>query len=234
MDEAMSKTEGSKDSVAERGMTEPMARAQVLKWCLNQALHVTYRSPITLILINQITTKVKNWGVTTGSAGGFAVEHNPDERYEFQFVKAVGGENHQLGQDLKQNAVFKTGTMSRVSVEKSRSVPGLRDIPILIDDTVGGRLVPVQELPLIATRLGVFDTKNGGWYNLKPEYMGAGKKPWGSYKQLKDIYEDPEAAGDIRSAITQYFRQTFKLIDYEYNEYEAAALAAKSVKADKK
>jgi len=105
-------------------------------------------------------------------------------------------------------------------------VPGLRDIPILIDDTVGGRLVPVQELPLIATRLGVFDTKNGGWYNLKPEFLPEGVKPWESFKQLKDIYDDHEAAKLIRSAITQYFRKTFKLIDYEYSEWELARAAA--------
>jgi len=152
-----------KGEEADRGMTEPMARAQVMTWCLNNALHAIYRKPTIIFLINQITTRVNQFQTTQDSSGGFALRHNVNERYQFTFRKSVGGD--------AKDALFKTGTMSDVNVIKSRTIPGFIDIPILIDDTIGGRIVSNNELPIIATKLKIIDVKSGGWYSISEDYV---------------------------------------------------------------
>jgi hypothetical protein len=212
MDKAMeSEKEGE---MALRGTTEPMARAQVTKWCLNNTLHAIYNAPVFVILINQATTKMNQFNTSVGSSGGFALEHNVDERLKFTPIKTIEGSSEYL----------KAGTLSSVTVEKSRSIPGFKDIPIMIDDSLGGLIIPNQEIALLAPKLGevpILSSKNGGWYWVTEQYLPPNateemKKP----KQLKDIINNQEYIDFIKSAIKVYLRKEYKLIDLAYKEIE--------------
>lgn len=196
---------------AERGMTAPMVRAAILKWCLNNILHASYRQPVFVFLINQLTTKVVGFNVSTDSSGGYALRHNVNERYHLEYSKPIGGE--------EKNSLFRSGTLSKLTVVKSRSIPGFKDIPITIDDTVGGKIMPENELPLIAPKLSLLTMKNGGWYSIPDEFMPDNateemKKP----RQMKDIIGNQDYNSFLGQAVIKFLRKEFKLIDYMYKE----------------
>lgn len=214
------------DNDMERGMTEPLARAQVMTWCLNNALHAIYDAPIVVLLINQLTTKVNRFNTSVDSSGGYALRHNVNERFRFEHVKNIGGD--------KKGDVFKTGTMSTFTVVKSRIMPSFQDVPVIIDDTLGGRIMTSQELPQLAHKLGVFDAKNGGWYSIKEEFLPEdASDDMRKGKQFLDWSRSGEALQILRDAVLVSMRRTFRLVDFVYNEQwrlrnpeEAAKIAA--------
>lgn len=223
MDAAFEKREngGDEEEIAVRGMTEPMARAQVLGWCLNNALHEVYDAPIVILLINQITTKVNQFNTSLDSSGGFTLRHNVNERIKFDFVKNIGGD--------KKDDVFKTGTMSSVTIMKSRNMPSLQNISVVIDDTVGGRIQSEQEIPLVASKLGVLVAKSGGWYSVAPECIPADatKEELELYtksRQYRDIATSPQYLELLKKAIVKSLRDSFKMIDFQYSRQEARAV----------
>ena len=215
------------DKMATRGATEPMSRAQVMKWALNRILGEIYDLPVIVFLINQLTTKVNQFNTSIDSSGGYALRHNVNERLRFDFVKNVGGD--------KKGDMFKTGTMSKVTVAKSRSIPSLQDVQILIDDTMGGRIIPEHEVPLFASALGILKMKSGGWYSIAEEYMSE-DMPEAARKsmQYKDIASNDEYVKALSAAITIYFRKTFKLVDYIYTNMEQNAEVSTAASEKKK
>ena len=202
-----------KDEMALRGATEPMSRAQVLKWALNRMLGEIYDEPIIIFLINQMTTKVNQFNTSLDSSGGFALRHNVNERFLFEFVKNIGGD--------KKESLYKTGTMSAFTIKKSRSMPSLQDIPVIIDDSLGGRIAVEQEIPLVANKLGILSMKSGGWYHINEDYM-SDSMPEVAKKSLQyvDISNNAEYIAALRTAISNYFRKTFKLVDFVYSQSE--------------
>jgi RecA/RadA recombinase len=204
-DEGKEKTE-KEEKLGDRGATEPLAKAQVMRWCLNNVLHAMYGRPFFLFLINQATTKVNQFQASVSSAGGFALQHNANERIRIEKFKTIGGDS--------PNAIYKTGTMSHVTVEKSRNIPYFQDVPIIIDDTAGGRIVPENELPLVAVRFGVLSTarESPGWYSVTDAAPAALRKKW----SLRDVMASPDMLAYLRRAITAELRVKFKLVDYSY------------------
>lgn len=206
-------TSMEKNEVAERGATEPMARAQVMGWCLNNALHSIYQKPVTVFLINQLTTKVNQFNTSLDSSGGFSLKHNVEERFRISMRKAVGGE--------AKDAVFKTGTMSELTVVKSRNIPSFLDIPMLIDDTSGGVIVTANEIPLVAVKLGIMAQKSGGWYSIAESHQYVGMpEEYKKSKQLLDIMKDTAYLDILNTCILNTIRAKFKLIDYMYKSCE--------------
>jgi RecA/RadA recombinase len=211
IDKALDTEEGKDGSQAERGMTEPMARAQILKWCLNNTLHAIYQQPIILFLINQVTTKVNQFQASKSRAGGYALNHNVEERIKVDFVKFIGGDG--------KGDLFKTGTLSKVTVEKSRSVPGFQDIPIRINDQDGGVIEEDYEIPLVASSFKVLEAKSGGWYQVAEEWMpDNAPEEFKKSKQLKDIQGNSDYLEFLKKAVVKYIRSQFKLVDYVYKE----------------
>lgn len=195
---------------AERGMTEPMARAQVLKWCLNNTLHAVYRAPVIVFLINQITTKVNRFQTSQDSSGGFALRHNVEERYQIDFVKHIGGDG--------KGDLFKTGTLSKLSVIKSRNIPGFQDIPLKIDDTLGGVIVDDHELPIVASGFNILEAKSG-WYTLSEEYQTPQfAEKFKKGKTLKDLTQDPDFMAFLQNAVVKFICKNFKLVDFCYKQ----------------
>lgn len=210
------KRETGDGNEATRGMTEPMARAQVLKWCLNNSLHALYRAPATLMMINQITTKVNQFNTSLDSSGGFALRHNVEERIRIDFVKNIGGDG--------KGDLYKTGTMSKVTVVKSRNVPGFQDIPIRINDTEGGVIEEQYEVPMVAHMLDVLTAKSGGWYQVAEAWMPEDAPPeFKKSKQMPDIQSNPEYLKFLTASMIKFIRSTFKLVDFVYKELEQNA-----------
>lgn len=206
-----SKRETGDGKEAQRGMTEPMARAQVLKWCLNNALHACYRAPVTVLLINQITSKVNQFNVSIDSGGGHALRHNVEERIRIDFVKNIGGDG--------KGDLYKTGTLSKVTIVKSRNVPCFQDLPIKIDDTIGGVIEEPYEIPMVAHLLDVLSSKSGGWYQVAENWLPENApEEFKKSKQLKDIQASPEYLEFLKSALVKFIRSTFKLVDFVYRE----------------
>jgi len=213
--------------VAVRSLTEPMAKAQVLGWCLNNALHAIYMQPVIIYLINQVTTKVDRFqNITIDSGGGFSLRHNVEERLFFKYIKAVGGD--------KKDSLFKTGTMSSATVKKSRTIPCFQDIPVLIDDTSGGRIQENDEVPLVANRLGVLVSKSGGWNSIAEDYWYSGiPDEFKKNKTTAAIVRDPEYMQALCQAIKLKLRREFKLVDFMWSEVEQIANQPSAVQVEK-
>lgn len=221
------KRETGDGNEATRGMTEPMARAQVLKWCLNNALHACYRAPVTLMMINQVTTKVNQFNTSIDSSGGFALRHNVEERIRIDYVKNIGGDG--------KGDLYKTGTLSKVTIVKSRNVPGFQDVPIKIDDTIGGVIEEPYEIPMVAHMLDVLAAKSGGWYQVAEQWMPEGApEDFKKSKQLKDIQASPEYLQFLSSALVKFIRSTFKLVDFVYKTLEEDEIKGADGNAGKK
>ena len=208
-------------------MTEPLARAQVMAWCLNNTLHAIYDQPVLVLLINQISTKVNQFNTSIDSSGGMALRHNVNERIRLDFVKNIGGD--------KKGDLFKTGTMSHLSIIKSRTIPSLQDVPVTISDVDGGRIDLKQQVPLLAHQMGILSAKSGGWYSLAEEHHFVGMPEEAKKSmQYKDIAENPAYVDVLRRAITNNFRQQFKLVDFVHKRYEEATQGESSEPAPAK
>jgi RecA/RadA recombinase len=202
-----------KEEGSNRGATEPMARAQIVKWMLNNCLHLAYDQEIIFFYINQITTKVNKFNVSIDSSGGNALRHNVHERFRFDYVKATG-----------ETELYKSGTISRVTVNKSRSIPSLRNIEITIDDSVGGKILPGEELIGVAIQLGLLNMKNGGWYSLDPEQtIGEIPEVFKKSQQKKFLITSVEAQDYLRILVRQYLRKNFSMVDWIYQDLEESA-----------
>lgn len=210
IDKSLEKEVGTTDSQAERGMTEPMARAQILKWCLNNTLHAIYQQPVIVFLINQMTTKVNQFQTSKDSSGGYALRHNVEERIRIDFVKHIGGDG--------KGDLFKTGTLSRVTIVKSRNIPGFQDIPIKINDQEGGVIEENYEIPLVASQFGILESSSG-WYTIAKEYqIPEFAEKYKKGKLLKDLMIDVEFIAYLKNAITRYICDNFKLVQFCYDE----------------
>jgi len=212
---AAADAKGEEGAPVERGMTEPLARAQVMAWCLNNTLHAIYDRPVLVLLINQISTKVNQFNTSVDSSGGLALRHNVNERIRLDFVKNIGGD--------KKGDLFKTGTMSHLSLIKSRTIPSLQDVPVTISDVDGGRIDLKQQVPLLAHQMGILTAKSGGWYSLAEEHHFPGMPEEAKKSmQYKEIAENPAYVEVLRHALTNSFRAQFKLVDFVHKRYEEA------------
>jgi RecA/RadA recombinase len=100
-----------------------------------------YGKPVTIFLLNQVRTT--GFGTYQGahevSTGGNALKHTGHYRIAFRKVKPIFDEKYNMN----------IGTMSKITIEKSKFGPTLKDIPIYIDDRSGGRIIPKDEAALV-------------------------------------------------------------------------------------
>jgi len=198
-----------------------MLRPRVLKFVLNQILAHSSNAPVTVLLINQATTAITRFGGREDSSGGYGLKHNIHYRIQFNWSGAT--------QD-KENDSLKTETLSQVTVNKSKHIPSLQKIPIVISDTDGGRIDPSAELITFLRDAGVIK-KKGAWNTFGDELIDRYAADHGNLSddevaKLKKNFmqNDARTRQDILDVctwfLTGWFRDKYTLVNAAYEEYE--------------
>lgn len=190
-----------------------MIRPRMLKFCLNNLLSMVFGNKVAIFLINQATTSINKYSVSETSSGGYALKHNIHYRFKFDYVKDIG----QAGGDVdKADDVYKSGTLSNFHVSKSKHGAVIFNIPVFISDTEGGKIQDGQDILHVALRIGLLEQK-GPWIKFITENTPADlNKSW----YMKDLNVSQLARDFAFSEIKKYFRNKFKLLDWEYEELE--------------
>lgn len=197
------------------GMAE---RARVmtkeLAVCNAQLYNANLRgSPVTVMFINQVRTK--GFGTYQGpsdhnSSGGKALEHFVHYRLYVLKKKKVYDE------ELRANR----GTISTVTIEKSKFCPTTQEIQIYIDDTLGGRIRKIDEIQLLAIQLGIIGT-SGSWHYWAHEWEPGGKvaKVEGAKRyRFSELRENEEVRQRCVELVTHHFRKAYMSVDFLYRE----------------
>lgn len=196
-----------------RRMDIAQLKPQMMKWTLGQLMSAIYMQPVMILLINQATTQFHTWGTKEASGGGYAFKHNIHYSLKFSFVKKLG-----------DNKLFHTGTLSRMEVEKGKSIPALQDIDIFIRDDLGGKLEPGMEAVRAGITAGVVGSKNGGWYCVNDAFLPEGDPERGKFYQMRDLAEKSNAVAAVNRGLEKYMRDNFQLVDWEYEAREQALI----------
>jgi RecA/RadA recombinase len=194
-----------------RRMDVTQLRTQMLKWALNQLMSEIYMQPVMILLINQATTQFTSYGTKEASGGGYGFKHNIHYSIKFSFVKKLG-----------ENPLFHTGTLSRMYVEKSKSMPSLNDVEIFIRDDLGGKLEPGMEAAKSGITLGIVTQKSGGWYLVRDEFLPEGSPLRGKNLQLKELAASAEAVAGVQLGIERHLRDNFQMLEWEYERRDQA------------
>lgn len=201
-------------------MNIKMLRPQMLKWAMSTIMATIYQKPVLVFLVNQATSIQTQFGMTEGSGGGYGFKHGIHYSIKFKKIKKLG-----------DNALFRNGTLSILSIEKSKVIPSLMDVQLLIRDEQGGRLDAGFETVKNAAEIGYLEAKNGGWFKINQGILDAmlplvdqtmiGDNPeFDKFRQMKDFTDHSPSLIVLNKAIEQYFRSQFQLLNWAYEERE--------------
>ena len=187
-----------------------MLKARVLKRTLNSLMLNTWQLPVTIILINQATTSIGRYHSKETSGGGYGLKHNRHYGIRFNFQKKFG-----------EDGYFAEGTLTHLTLEKSKFSPNLFDIPVYIRDNLGGVIDPIEEIITVAFNMGII-VQRGGWYRLGEEAM----KRFNDDETVKEYFPCRWAKLKtilglptfIRAQIETLFRSNYKLVDFAYQD----------------
>lgn len=179
-----------------------MMKPRIIADGLNTIQTSTFGKPITLMILNQVS--LAGFGTYAGpkesSSGGNALKHVSHYRLYFKKSKAHMSED---GKDT-------IGTGTTVTLEKSKFSPKVNKIQLYIDDTLGGKIVPRFELPMLCKDLGLLNSA-GGWLH----FMFEGTKFGDNYRWTSIEYDEKirEICGEL---ITHHYRSKFKILNITY------------------
>lgn len=173
-------------------------RARINEVNLAIVMSSLFTRPITVFLLNQIRTAgIGTYHVTETSSGGNALKHAA--HYQLWFSK----NQKAYDEKLKMNV----GSSSKVSVRKSKFGPTIENIPIYINDQIGGKIVPDDEAAMVACDLDILKA-SGGWWKIN----GEGK----SYR-WDDISRNAELRQVFLDAIARHFRKNYYTLNIVYD-----------------
>lgn len=142
-----------------------MAKPRIIKQMLQLLMPRIEKQPIIVVLLNQVTTEMTNYGGRLSSGGGWAIKHNAHLRFRYK------------GGTTDYDGIYALYEHSTVSLEKSKISPLFKDIPVLIDITAGGLVDSAASMAMYAAdSLGYI--KHAAWCNsnrlaeMLPEYEG--------------------------------------------------------------
>ena len=193
-------------------------RARILGPHLNSILNKMWGVPAAVFLINQARAKISKYGSGgEESSGGYNFKHNIHYTIKFKYLKPF---ERNIG-------AFKSGTVSQMTVEKSKFTPKVLEIPIYIRDDKGGLIDPSEELLSFCLTNGYLGA-NKGWHSFTeasrpflPDESLLEKKYHGFAKVLEACQE-----GDLRQHLLamceKYVRSNFFLVDIAYKLKEEA------------
>jgi RecA/RadA recombinase len=182
-------------------------RARINETNLAIVMAQLFSKSVTIFLLNQIRTAgIGSYHVTETSSGGNALKHA--NHYYFWFSK-----NQKVyDEHLKMNV----GSNSKVSVRKSKFGPTIENIPIYINDQVGGKIIPDDEAAMVAVDLGILWSA-GGWWKIKKDGL--------SYRWTKDaatgenyISKNPKLREVFLDAIARHFRKNYFTLNIVYEK----------------
>lgn len=191
-----------------------MLKPRVIRAMTNSLLAVMHNKPVTIFFINQVTAQITRFGATETSGGGNGLKHNIGTRLHMDFQKNLGDSEY-----------YKAGTLSFLELNKSRTVPGLRKIPIFIQDQLGGRIVPGEEIVHVAKEMGILKLA-GGRYSIHDDYLP--DDPSEEMQGSKYLYEWQRlqpALKMLRDVILADFRRNFQLVNWAWEDLEQAVAA---------
>jgi hypothetical protein len=137
-------------------------------------------------------------------------DHNIHYSIYFDFQKSI--------HDNEDDSYFVDGTLSHITVEKSKNTPKLDKIPVFIRDRKGGVIDSIEEILTISYTWG-FIKQAGGWYSFSDEARKHATLPETKYR-WSDLKTSPEAHEGMKKAITAVYRTRYMLVDEFYKELE--------------
>jgi RecA/RadA recombinase len=183
-------------------------RARINEINLAIVMSSLFNKPVTIFLLNQIrTTGLGSYNVTEVSSGGNALKHANHYYFWFSKNKKVYDES------LKMYI----GSSSKVSVRKSKFGPTLDNIPIYINDQMGGKIVPDDEAAMVAADLGILYS-SGGWWRLLNNKDKSYR--WEKEAVTGDNYisKNPKLRELFLDAIARHFRKNYYTLNIVYEK----------------
>ena len=142
-----------------------MEKPRILKNMLQLLMPRIEKQPIIVVLLNQVTTEMTQYGGRLTSGGGWAIKHNAHLRIRYN------------GGTTDYDGVYATYKHSAVSLDKSKLSPLFSGINILIDNTKGGVVDGPGSMAIYAADT-LHYINHAAWCNSKPlaekypEYVG--------------------------------------------------------------
>jgi RecA/RadA recombinase len=192
-------------------------KPRVMERCLALACGQMYGLPVTLILLNQ--ARMGGFGSFQGpsltSSGGFALKHYIHYRIAIEPVKKIFDEVRHAN----------VGTQSKLAISKSKFCPTSNDVRIVIDDTVGGKIIPSEEAALLCQKIGILES-SGAWWRFTDE-------PNPKSLRWVDIAGNDEMRRVCYEKLVHHFRRNYMTIDllYEHLGIETGKLTEEEKKS---
>ena len=191
-----------------------MLKPRLLAFFLNNMLAQLWSTNAIIFLINQARAKIGTYQGGEVSGGGYAFKHDIHYSLRFNYKKSF---NESIGN-------IRMGTMSSVTMDKSKFMPKIFDIPIFIYDDRGGVIDPVDEILMIAYDLGMVKS-SGGWYSFSmaakesmPDVPGMDSKYHGWAKLMDAIKNDMYEP--LKTLLEKDIREKFALVNMAYDRAE--------------
>lgn len=166
--------------------------------------------PLHLMILNQV--RLAGFGSYQGpyqtSSGGNALKHNAHYRLCFNQIRKNWDE------DLGMNV----GTLSKVTLEKSKFCPTTQDVFLDINDRLGGVIVPSQESASVCAALGLLKSGGGWWRFTDPELdEEVGGLRWDDNGKDQHIYNNPSIREKAISQLMKHYRVAYTTLDMLYD-----------------
>jgi RecA/RadA recombinase len=187
-------------------------RARINEVNLAILLSNLWGMPVTIFLLNQARTA--GFGSYTGtydtSTGGNALKHAGHYRICFRNAKKIWDEK----------LMMNVGTKSRVDIEKSKFGPTVGDIPITIDDRIGGRIVTTDEAARVLWQMKILNATGGPWYKFvsDPDTSYTWEKSALSEKSGRWVSGNPETRMKCLDIMARHFRLQYYTLDVIYKK----------------
>ena len=166
-----------------------MIKPRLLKHYLSLLMPFIENQPIICLLLNQVTTRMTQFGGKQDSSGGYALKHDIHLRLKF----SSGGTEY--------DGVFAKKKYSGLSIEKSKISPLMGNFNIVLDIARGGVIDSAEStINYAAEQLGILN--HASWSDARklaeayPEYVGKFGKFLGQqsfrWSELVDyVHENP-------------------------------------------
>ena len=202
--------EKSKGSMFSGGIS---LKARVNAHFLPQVTSTVSTSNVIVMLVNQVRDKigVYNPSGSFGRSGGRALEHAGHYRLYFKLCQKYFDEAKGVN----------VGTYTKVSVEKSKFGCTSKNIPIYIDDLLGGKIIPGSEILEQCCTTGVIKGhRKWYWFATDEGKEGYVEYRWDESQKLKD--DNPILVGNqvlyerAIKELTKYYRCMSFTLDKTY------------------
>jgi RecA/RadA recombinase len=183
-------------------------RARINEINLAIVMSSLFNKPVTIFLLNQIRTAgLGSYQVTEVSSGGNALKHA--NHYYFWFSKSKKAYDDGLKMYI--------GSNSKVSIRKSKFGPTIDDIPIYINDQMGGKIVPDDEAAMVAADLGILYSA-GGWWKIRGDKDKSYR--WEKEAVTGDNYisKNAKLREMFLDAIARHFRKNYYTLNIVYEK----------------